>query len=103
VTADPYLQLGLANRDRGNRAQLWLPVTLAVEPARSWQLALHTGWNSELAIVRDGWKVPVAVGVRARARDALELGVTLGFASLLGPQNTPKQRVLFVTLASQLL
>lgn len=102
VTSDPYLQLGLANRDRGNRAQLWLPITLAVEPARRWQLAVHTGWNSELAIVRDGWKMPLALGVRARALDTLALGVTLGFASLLGPQNTPKQRVLFVTLASPL-
>jgi hypothetical protein len=41
--------------------------------------------------------VPLAFGVRARATSTVDVGATLGFASMLGPQNTPKQRVLFVT------
>jgi hypothetical protein len=98
VRADPYLQVGLANTGAGNRAQLWLPVQLAIQPTCRWELALHTGWNSELAVIRDGWKVPLGLGARARATTHVDIGATLGFASLLGPQNTPKQRVLFVSV-----
>lgn len=99
VTVDPYLQLGLANTGVGNRAQIWIPVQLAVQPTCRWQIALHTGWNSEVATVtKDGWHIPIALGVQARATTEIDLGATLGFASLLGPQNTPKQRVLFVTM-----
>jgi hypothetical protein len=98
VRTDPYLQIGLASTGAGNRAQLWLPLQLAVQPTCGWEVALHTGWNSELAVIRDGWKVPLALGVRARATTHVDIGATLGFASLLGPQNTPKQRVLFVSV-----
>ena len=98
ITADPYVQLGLANQEQGNRAQLVLPIELALQPTCRWQLALSTGWNSVLASVGDGWHVPIALGVRARATAKLDVGATFGFPTLLGPQNTPKQRVLFVAL-----
>ena len=42
--------------------------------------------------------MPIAATVRARATAEVDVGATLGFASLLGPQNTPKQRVLFLTV-----
>lgn len=98
LTLDPYLQLGLANRDQGNRAALFIPITGAVEVSR-FELALHTGWNSELAVIRDDWHIPVALGASAEVNDHYEIGATLGFASLLGPQNTPKQRVLFINVS----
>lgn len=99
ITTDPYVQIALANSELGNRSALFVPVQLAVQPTCRWQLALDSGWNSELAVIEDGWHIPVALGVRARATSHVDLGVTLGFASLLGPQNTPKQRVLFLSLA----
>lgn len=98
ITTDPYLQLGLGNNDRGNRAELWVPVVFAVQPTCRWVVELHSGWNSDLAEVGDGWHIPVALGVRAMATSHLELGGELGFTSLLGPQNNPKQRVGFVTI-----
>jgi hypothetical protein len=98
ITFDPYLQLGVANQERGNRAQLWLPVELALQPTCRWQLALSTGWNSALAGLDDGWHVPLAFSTRVRASEHIDVGATLGFASLLGPQNTPKQRVLFISV-----
>lgn len=98
VTADPYIQLGLANTGLGNRAALFVPVQLAVQPTCRWQLALDTGYNSELAVIRDGWHIPVAIGARARATAHIDVAATVGFASLLGPQNTPKQRVLFLSV-----
>ncbi len=98
ITGDPYLQLGLANTDRGNRAELWLPVVLAIQPTCRWVVELHTGWNSDLAVARDGWHIPVGLALRAAATRHLELGGAFGFTSLLGPQNNPKQRVAFVTV-----
>jgi hypothetical protein len=98
ITGDPYLQLGLANRDQGNRAQLWLPIQLALQPTCRWLVALDTGINGELAVFDEAFHVPIAATVRARATTEIDVGATLGFASLLGPQNTPKQRVLFLTI-----
>src|SRR5262249_52087441 len=99
VTGDPYLLIGLANTDQGNRAALYLPLELAVQPARRVALVLDTGWNTELAVWRDGWHVPIGIGAVVRAMEQLDIGATLGFPELLGPQNTPKDRVVFVTLA----
>jgi hypothetical protein len=100
LTFDPYLQLGLANTDQGNRAAVYLPVraTLPIWTARAW---LDTGWNSELAVWRDGWKVPVGVGAAVAVAANVDVGTELGFGSLIGPQNTPKERVLFVFVTTR--
>jgi hypothetical protein len=98
ITSDPYLQLGLGNNDRGNRAELWLPIVFAMQPMCRWIFEFHTGWNSDLAEANDGWHIPAALGVRAMATPRLELGGELGFTTILGPQNTAKQRVAFVTI-----
>ena len=95
ITADPYLQLGLANTDEGNRHALFLPLTFAVQPTAHWELLLRTGFHSDLAVIEDGWHVPVAVGTRVVIERHFELGALLGFNSLLGPQNTAKERALF--------
>jgi hypothetical protein len=99
VSADPYLQLGLANQGRGNRAALVVPLWLAVQPARRVLVALHTGWDGELAVLRDGWHVPAALAVEARAYRGLHVAVEGGFRSLIGPQSDPKTRALALTLA----
>jgi hypothetical protein len=41
IAGDPYVQLGLANRDRGNRTELILPVWCGVEPAAGWSVAVQ--------------------------------------------------------------
>ena len=99
ITSDPYLQLGLANTDQGNRSQLWLPVALTVQPTCRWAITLHTGYNTELATWRDGWHTPIALEVRARVTPDLDASILFGFPSLLGPQNTPKRRALFFSIA----
>lgn len=99
ITADPYLRLGLANRGLGNRAALVLPLWLAVAPTRCWSLALHTGWDGELATIGDGWHVPIALAATARAGAHLAISVEAGFPSLLGPQNDFKQRAMAITVS----
>lgn len=98
ITTDPYLRLGLANRDLGNRAALVIPVWFAIQPGCRWQLALHTGWDSEVAVWRDGWHVPIGLAANARATEHLELALEVGFRSLLGPQNNIKQRAVIATI-----
>jgi hypothetical protein len=97
IVGDPYLQLGLANTDKGNRAELFLPITLAIQPTCRWAIEARTGWNSDLAVWTDGFYIPLYLGLRARASMHLDVAAGFGFASLLGPQNTAKERAGFLT------
>ncbi|HWO26874.1 MAG TPA: hypothetical protein VNO30_49430 [Kofleriaceae bacterium] len=99
VTGDPYLRLGLASRDLGNRAALVVPVWLAVQPTCRWLVALHTGWDGELAILDDGWHIPIGLGAEVRVFGRLHVAVEAGFRSLLGPQHDLKTRTLALALA----
>lgn len=99
IAADPYLQLGLYNRDKGNHAQLWLPVYLEVTVACRWLVAAHVGWNSELIEVNDAWHLPLGGIVRVRATSFLDVGLEAGFSTLGGPQNNIKQRAAMFTVA----
>jgi len=109
LSADPYLELGLANIDQGNRHALFLPVRFAVQPLARWELALRTGINSDLHrytgidgkrhIATDEWHVPIAIETRVRIDDHFDAGAMLGFSTLLGPQNTAKERVLFFVVS----
>lgn len=98
IESDPYLRLGVANRDEGNRAALFIPLWFQLQPTCRWLLAIHTGWDGELAILRDGYHIPFGLVVRARATSHLDIGVEAGFTSLLGPQNNIKQRAALVTV-----
>jgi len=98
ITGDPYLRFGLGNRDQGNRDAFVIPVWFAVQPIERWRLALHTGVDGEFATWSDGWHGPFAI---ATALDAarkpgwkIEVGLEIGFHSLLGPQNSYKERAL---------
>jgi len=99
ITSDPYLRLGLANTELGNRHALIIPIAFAVQPIARWELSLHTGWNSDLAVIEDGWHMPLAIGTRVAASADVDVGALFGFATLLGPQNTPKERALFLYVA----
>jgi len=99
ISSDPYVRLGLANRDRGNRAALVVPLWLAVQPTSRWLIALHGGWDSELATVRDGWHGPLGLAMEARVASHLHVGVEGGFGSLYGPQTDVKTRTLAISLA----
>ncbi|MBV8763040.1 MAG: hypothetical protein JO257_37485 [Deltaproteobacteria bacterium] len=99
LDADPYLQLGLANRDKGNDHALVLPVRAAVDLGSS-RVWIDTGWNADFATWRDGWRVPVGAGVKVHV-SSYDVGGELGFPSLLGPQNTPKVRELIVFVATR--
>jgi hypothetical protein len=102
VATSPYLQLGVANTDRGNRARLVAPLYLAVQPTCRWSLGLKTGVDGELAVLRDGYRVPVTAEVTARLHAQLLLTVEAGFGSLLGPQNTGFRSLASVSLQARL-
>jgi len=97
ITGDPYLQLGLANTDRGNRHQIFLPVMFAARPIERWEVAVHTGFDSPFAA---GYcHVPLAISTRVSATEHFDVGAAFGWKDLLGCQPTGKERALFITLA----
>jgi hypothetical protein len=87
ITTDPYLRLPLANHTLGNRASLVVPLWLAVQPAARWEIALHTGYDGDLVVLRDGGHGPMALDATARVTDEVDLGLEAGWGSLLGPQH----------------
>lgn len=100
VDAAPYLQLGLANTDQGNRHRLVVPVRAWVQPTCRWSLGLHTGVEGELEVFADAYHVPFAGLVTAAATSWLRLSLEVGFSSLGGPLNTASRR--FASLALEL-
>lgn len=99
VTGDPYIQLGLYNTRDGNRAQLWLPVTIAVAPIERVSLEVHTGYDTDFEVWNDGYYIPLLVRVRAHVIDQLDVGAAVGFAALAGPINNPRERIMAFDLA----
>jgi hypothetical protein len=90
IATDPYLRLPLANRRLGNRAQLVLPLWLTVQPATGWAIALHVGYDADLAVFRDGGHGPVSLAITARATPAFDIAVEGGWSELLGSQHDVK-------------
>lgn len=96
ITGDPYLRLPLANAPLGNRFGINLPVWLAVQPATGWMIAIRGGFESDLAVIRDGGHLPFALDVTARATANLDLGVEGGWGALLGPQHDARHATLML-------
>ena len=100
VETAPYLQLGLANTDQGNRHRLVVPVRAWVQPTCRWAIGLHTGIEGELAVFSDAYHGPFAGLVTAAPTPWLQVSLEAGFSSLLGPLNTASRR--FVSLSLEL-
>jgi hypothetical protein len=98
IATDPYVRVGLANTNRGNRGYVMLPVWFGVQPTCRWLVALRTGWDSDLDVWRDGWHGQLALSVRAAATSNIDIAVEAGFNSLYGPQNNLKTRAAFITV-----
>ena len=97
VTSDPYVRLPLANHELGNRAALSIPLWFAVQPARGWLIAVHTGFDADVIVLRDGSHGPFGLGVTARLTHEIDLGVEAGWARLFGPQYDAKQGTVMIT------
>lgn len=93
VVTDPYVQLGLLNQDQGNRNSVHIPMWLRVQPTCRWQVALRTGFDSDIAVLRDGWHGVLGGVVTAALRTDAELELSAGMRSAFGPQNTSKERM----------
>jgi hypothetical protein len=99
VVADPYLQLGLANTDRGNRHALHVPLWLQVQPTCRWSIGLRTGFESEFAVIRDGWHGVLGGVVTAAVTPSITIELSGGVRSAFGPQNTSKERSLALAVS----
>ena len=99
IASDPYVRLGLANRDEGNRAAFVVPLFLGVQPTCRWLVELHTGVDGDFAVIRDGWHMPFALRVTAAATGAIDVVVEAGAPQLYGPQIDIKQRHVMIGVA----
>jgi hypothetical protein len=97
IEGDPYVRLPLANAELGNRSAIMLPLWLALQPAAGWLLALRTGFESDLVVIRDGGHIALGVDAATRVTDQIDLGVEAGWASLVGPQHDARHATLTVT------
>jgi hypothetical protein len=98
VTADPHMQFGLANQDRGNRNRLAVPLWFTVAPTCGVAVSLFAAFDSELAVLRDGWHGAGALQVAAAVAPQVTAELRAGFPSLIGPQNTFKERLVALTV-----
>jgi hypothetical protein len=87
ITSDPYVRLPLANRTLGNRAAVFIPLWFAVQPAARWELAVHTGYDADIAVLRDGTHGPFSLIASTYLTPELDVSVEAGWAHLLGPQH----------------
>lgn len=97
IAGDPYLRLPLANHDLGNASAIMLPLWLEVQPAPGWLIALHTGFDAELVVLRDGGHGAFGIEVTARARDDLDVGLSAGWGSLVGPQHDARHGTVMIS------
>jgi hypothetical protein len=98
VTSDPYLRVGLANTDLGNRTALFLPLVFSVNIIERVAVNLHTGYDTDLAVWHDGFHIPLALSTRAHITETMELGLLGGFTSAFGPQDTLTRATLWFWL-----
>ncbi|HWM88826.1 MAG TPA: hypothetical protein VNO33_23405 [Kofleriaceae bacterium] len=89
---DPHLAVGLANRDRGNRDQLNLPMRGQLQLTERIVVEMHTGVRGELSTFGDTFTVPFATGVQVSPSPAWDIGLEAALPRLLGPQNSFKER-----------
>ena len=98
MTGDPSLSFGLANRDKGNRAGLDVPLWLAVQPTRRWAIHLRTGVHGTWATFRDAYEVPIGLGTTVAVHRYVDIAVEGAFRRLLGPLNDYKTRSMWAAV-----
>jgi len=96
ITSDPYLRLPLANHSLGNRAALVVPIWVAVQPARGWEIAIHTGYDADVIVFRDDGHIPLSLGVTQRVTGDLDLRAEAGWSRLLGSQHDVQRGALMI-------
>jgi len=101
ITADPYLQLGLANTDRGNRARVNVPLWLSFDASERVSVYARTGVDGELAVFGDAWGVPIALGARVSITPAIDLAAEAGFERAAGPLNESKLRECWLSIEAR--
>jgi hypothetical protein len=97
IASDPFLRVPLANGDLGNRSALSIPLWLSVQPARGWMITAHTGFDADLAVLRDGSHAPFGLGVTARATPEVDVALEAGWGRLFGPQYNAKSSAVLIT------
>ena len=101
VIADPHVQIGLANRDQGNRDWIRVPLGLAAEPVLGrWTIALRTGLDGEVAVFGEAYMIPIGIDTTVRV-GRVDVSLMAAFPSLLGPLNQYRTRVVWLSASAR--
>jgi hypothetical protein len=101
ISSDPSLSIGLANRDRGNRAALDVPLWFAVQPTCRWALHLRSGVHGSLVTYGDTYEIPMGLGVTVSPHRLVDISAEAAFRRLLGPQNDFKTRAMWIAVTGR--
>lgn len=99
IAGDPYLRLPLANHALGNASAIMLPVWLDWQPAAGWLLALRTGYDADLVVLRDGSHVAFGVDLTTRVAEHVDVAASAGWAALYGPQRDARHATLMIAVS----
>jgi hypothetical protein len=97
IASDPFLRIPLANSELGNRIALSIPLWVSIQPARGWMITAHSGFDADLAVLRDGSHGPFGLGVTARVSPAVDVSLEAGWGRLFGPQYNAKVSAVLIT------
>ena len=100
--ADPQVQLGLSNREAGNRDWIRLPLWLAAEPILGrWVVALRTGVEGEVATFDETYAIPIGLDTTVRLTPRYDVSLLAAFPQLLGPLNQYRTRVVWLAVSAR--
>ena len=60
-------------------------------------ITAHTGFDADLAVLRDGSHVPFGLGVTARVTPEVDVALEAGWGRLFGPQYNAKASAVLIT------
>src|SRR5947208_3412906 len=77
------------------------PLSLAPDAwwgvARGWLIAVHTGFDADLVVLRDGSHSPFGVAVTATVSPEVDVTLEAGWDKLFGPQYNAKSSAVLIT------
>ena len=98
LVVDPQLQLGMWNRDLGNRDWLRVPIWFERRVTARVSAGLRTGIAGELAVFDDAYAISLGAQVRVQVSARATVEIAAGFPEILGPLNDVKPRHGYVAL-----
>jgi hypothetical protein len=88
LETNPNLFIGLTKRSAGNKEHLTIPVTASYQVIPKLSLGLQPAITTPFSHAGDFWRFALALGLRYRVNDHLDLGLAFALPDLAGGDQT---------------